>query len=357
MTPTATATASATYTATLTPTATPTSTGTPTATTPPTSTSTATPTPTPTVTTVRVQSESANALSSGVVRADTYDAQGGGRELRDFNSGRWARFNNVDLRGGLAAFRLRGDTPNVGTVTLRAGSATGTVLCTLSWSGSSAYATQAATCTPSLTGVQTLFLVAGSIAWINHNWFELDLLPAGSATAIPTPTATAAAATATPTATPTVPAATATPTPSATATATRTATPGGTTSVLRIEAESYTSAAVGVYFGFTDDVGGGQAVYNFDTPRWVGFSNVDLLGGVVRFRVRGDSAGSGNISLRTGSATGPVLCTLAWTPGGTYYTTRETTCTPSATGVQSLFLTNDSVPWVNTNWIEIERQP
>jgi hypothetical protein len=84
----------------------------------------------------------------------------------------------------------------------------------------------------------------------------------------------------------------------------------------RIEAESYAAAAAGVTFGGTDDVGGGSAVYDFDTPRWLRFDNVDLRGGLVGFRLRGDSVGSGNLTLRIGSPTGQVLCTLAWSPGG-----------------------------------------
>jgi hypothetical protein len=124
----------------------------------------------------------------------------------------------------------------------------------------------------------------------------------------------------------------------------------------RIEAESYAAAAAGVYFGGTDDVGGGSAVYNFDTPRWLRFDNVDLRGGLVGFRMRGDSVGSGNITLRAGSPTGQVLCTLAWSPGGTYYTTRETACAASVTGVQTVWLVNDSVPWVNVNWLEVGTQ-
>jgi hypothetical protein len=177
-----------------------------------------------------------------------------------------------------------------------------------------------------VTGVQTVYLVNESVPWINLNWFELNLLSSGGATATPTPE---------PTATPTTSGA----------------------PWLRIEAETYTSAASGVYFGFTDDVGGGQAVYDFDTPRWIAFENVDLQGGVIGFRLRGDSAGSGDVTLRVGSPTGTVVCTLAWTPGGTYYTTRETACASGVTGVQTLYLRNDSVPWVNLNWFEIQRSP
>jgi hypothetical protein len=106
------------------------------------------------------------------------------------------------------------------------------------------------------------------------------------------------------------------PTNTPTATLTPSPTLSGGETWTRIEAESYAAAAAGVYFGGTDDVGGGSAVYDFDTPRWLRFDNVDLRGGLVGFRLRGDSVGSGNLTLRIGSPTGQVLCTLAWSPGG-----------------------------------------
>jgi hypothetical protein len=174
--------------------------------------------------------------------------------------------------------------------------------------------------------VQTLYLTNDSVPFININWLEIDRSTGGGApTYTPSPTLSP------------------TPTPD--------------TTTLRIEAETYTDAATGVTFGGTDDEGGGEAVYDFDLGRWIAFANVDLQGGVVTFRYRGDSAGSGDISLRIGSATAAPFCTLAWTPGGTYYTTRETTCTTPVSGIVTLYVTNDSVAWVNTNWIEVELLP
>jgi hypothetical protein len=332
--PPTTATHTPTSTATDTPSPTPTPTDTPTATLTP-SPATATHTPTPTATasaavTARIQSESSNARAPGVLVAGTYDLQGGGQELRNFDLGRWARFDNLDLRGGVVGFRLRGDSPNSGNISLRLGSATGTVICALGWTPSGGYTTRGTTCSSSVTGMQTVFLVNDTLNWINHNWLEVDFAagsPPSTATPLPTPTPTH------------------TPTPS-----------GGSTTWTRIEAESYAAAAAGVTFGGTDDVGGGSAVYDFDTPRWLRFDNVDLRGGLVGFRLRGDSAGSGNLTLRIGSPTGQVLCTLAWSPGGTYYTTRETACAASVTGVQTVWLVNDSVAWINTNWLEVGTQ-
>ncbi|MDX2139109.1 MAG: PQQ-dependent sugar dehydrogenase [Chloroflexota bacterium] len=154
-----------------------------------------------------------------------------------------------------------------------------------------------------------------------------------------------------------VPTATATPLFTATPTLTPTLGPsptvGSTLPWLRIEAEAFTRAASGVRI-----IGGGdgtQDIGNFDSGRWISFANVDLAGGIVGLRVRGNNTGSGNLSLRLGSPIAPSICTLAWTPGSGYVT-REAGCPVSAGGTHTLFLTNDSVPWNNINWIEIHRQ-
>jgi hypothetical protein len=125
---------------------------------------------------------------------------------------------------------------------------------------------------------------------------------------------------------------------------------------MQTEAEGFSSAAPGVQVYFTDDVGGGQMIGSFDRGRWVAFNALDLRGGVIGFRVRGNSLPSGNLSLRQGSPTGTLLCTLAWTPGASW-TTRETTCTASLTGVQTVYLVNESVQWVNINWIALNLLP
>ncbi|MDX2141609.1 MAG: PA14 domain-containing protein, partial [Chloroflexota bacterium] len=107
--------------------------------------------------------------------------------------------------------------------------------------------------------------------------------------------------------------------------------------------------------------GGTQDVGSFDSGRWVAFSNQDLGGGVLRFRLRGNGptnvSGSGTISLHIGSPTGPLLCTLTWPFVITYTTSNAVNCTGAATGVQTLYLVNNNVPWVNVNWFEIEVDP
>ncbi|MDX2137844.1 MAG: hypothetical protein SF123_07085, partial [Chloroflexota bacterium] len=117
----ATATASATPTDTPAPTATetaiPTTTSTLTATpVPPSATPLPSPTPTPTPSGVtsweRVEAESFVEAAPGVFTANTYDPQGGGGEVRDFDAGRWLRFDNVNLGAGVTRWRLRADSPN-----------------------------------------------------------------------------------------------------------------------------------------------------------------------------------------------------------------------------------------------------
>jgi glucose/arabinose dehydrogenase len=188
------------------------------------------------------------------------------------------------------------------------------------------------------------------------NFSGIELWRPGSG-AVNTPTATPTSPfTATPTPSPTAGASstpTTTATPTSTPTATATPTAGSGSSWLRIQAENFSSAATGVRIFNSSD--GTQDIGDFNSGRWIAFANSDLAGGVIGFRVRGSNTGSGNLSLRLGSPTAPPICTLAWTPG-TGYVTRETTCTLSTGGTQTLFLTNDSVPWININWIEINRQ-
>jgi hypothetical protein len=103
-------------------------------------------------------------------------------------------------------------------------------------------------------------------------------------------------------------------------------------------------------------VGGGQAIGYFDRGRWIAFNTLDLRGGISGLRVRGNSVPSGNIVLRQGSPTGTLLCTLAWTPGSGW-TTRETTCAPPLTGVQTVYLVNETAQWVNINWFALNLLP
>jgi hypothetical protein len=154
----------------------------------PTRTPTAGPTPTPTPTPIsggaswlRIEAESFNTSAAGV----SIFNDDGGQVIGNFDSGRWVAFNNINLNGGLLGLRVRGSNSTNGTLRLRAGSATGAILCTLNWTTASGFVTRETSCTPSLTGVQTLVLVNESTQWINVNWIEINRQAV--ATATPTP--------------------------------------------------------------------------------------------------------------------------------------------------------------------------
>ncbi|MDX2141019.1 MAG: carbohydrate-binding protein, partial [Chloroflexota bacterium] len=122
----------------------------------------------------RIETEWFNAAASGAYEAPTYDGQGGALEVRDFDANRWLRFDNVDLRGGVVRFRLRADSPNSGSLSLRVGSPTATPFCTLSWTGVSVYSSQEVACSVPISGVQTVYLTNDSVQWINVNWFMIE---------------------------------------------------------------------------------------------------------------------------------------------------------------------------------------
>jgi WD40 repeat protein len=274
------------------------------------------PSPTPTLTPSgvtswqRIEAESFVEAAPGVFTANTYDPQGGGGEVRDFDAGRWLRFDNVNLGAGVTRWRLRADSPNSGGLSLRVGSEGAAPFCTLAWAGGSVYNAQTTTCTGSASGTVSLYLRNDSVQWINTNWFELEI--------------------------------------------------GGVW--YRIETEWFNAAAPGAYEAPTyDGQGGALEVRDFAPGGWLRFDNVNLspspLGeglGVRVFRLRADSPHSGTLSLRAGSPTATPFCTLTWT-GTSVYTTQEAACSVPASGVQTVYLTNDSVAWINVNWFAVER--
>jgi hypothetical protein len=274
---------------------------------PPTATPLPSPTPTPTSSGVtsweRIEAESYVEAAPGVFTANTYDPQGGGGEVRDFDAGRWLRFDNVNLGAGVTRFRLRADSPHSGTLSLRVGSEGAAPFCTLSWAGGSVYNTQTTPCTGSASGTVSLYLRNDSLQWINTNWFELEI--------------------------------------------------GGVW--YRVETEWFDAAAPGSYEAPTyDEQGGALEVRNFDTLRWLRFDNVDLGTGVLRWRLRADSTHSGTLSLRIGSPTATPFCTLTW-GGSSNYASAETACNVPVSGVQTVYLTNDTLPHINLNWFMLER--
>jgi type 1 glutamine amidotransferase len=113
---------------------------------------------------------------------------------------------------------------------------------------------------------------------------------------------------------------------------------GSTPPVTQIEGEAFTSQS-GVQVAGHGGASGGQTLGYIDNGDWAGYSQVSTAG-ATRFSARISSGGAGGtIRIRSGSATGPVLGTVAVpvTGGWDNFQTISTTLTASGTG--PLFLT------------------
>jgi hypothetical protein len=147
-------------------------------------------------TTVTVQAES-YAAQSGAQLEPTADT-GGGQNVGYLANGDWLRYDNVDL-GAAGAItlgaRVASDSGTTGTIQVRTGSATGTVLASIpvvSTGGWQTWTTSTAVANTHPTGAQTVFLTmtsaqAGNFA--NLNWFSVTSA-GGTTPPTPTPTGT-----------------------------------------------------------------------------------------------------------------------------------------------------------------------
>ena len=144
------------------------------------------------------------AAQSGVRTEDTGDA-GGGKNAAYLASGDWMRFDSVELGSAVSA-RVASDNAAGGTVELRTGSETGTVIASFAIAktgGWQKWVTKDATVASAPTGKQTVFAVMKSAQggdFVNINWFTFGG-PAG--TPAPGNPAPSAPATTAPTAAPT----------------------------------------------------------------------------------------------------------------------------------------------------------
>ncbi|MDX2141103.1 MAG: carbohydrate-binding protein [Chloroflexota bacterium] len=376
----------------------PTSTLAPTATTtlPPTATFLPTNTPVPTTTgsqvTRRIEAESYIQSSPWIGVGQSFDPLGGVSDLRDFDSGDWVAYQ-IDLGTGVASVRIRAVSPNVGAMTFRIGSSTATPFCVLNWTGSGGwgtYATREQVCNAAVTGIQTVFVRNENMNGINTNWFQFvvntsgtlpsatPFVPTATLPASPTNMPTVVAATSTPTlpptTTPLLPPS-ATPIAVATATATSTlpptatflptstplptATPSGSVVTRRIEAEAYVQSSAKIATGQTyDPLGGTSELRDFDNGDWVAYT-VDFGSGLLGIRVRADSPNIGTLSFRVGAPTAPAICVFNWTGNGGWgtYITLAQGCTAAITGVHTIYVTNEGMMGINTNWIEFDVTP
>jgi hypothetical protein len=153
---------------------------------------------------------SAAAATPLIVQAESYAAQsgaqveptgdtGGGQNVAYLANGDWLRFDGVDLgaAGSLTlGARLASGSGTTGSIQLRTGSATGTVLASIpvsSTGGWQAWVTTTAVATTHPTGAQTVFATMSSAQagdFVNLNW--LSFTAAGGAPT-PSPTATSGA--------------------------------------------------------------------------------------------------------------------------------------------------------------------
>ena len=183
--------------------------------------------PTATATTVptrsafnQIEAESYN--SQVGTQLETTTDTGGGQDVGFTDSNDYLAFNNIDFGSGASSVQLRlasGATFN-GTVELRLGSPTGTLIGTVATAntgGWQTWVTNTATVSGA-SGVKNLYLVfQGGAGIANLNW--LKFASTGVTTATPTRTNTPVGPTATPTRTNTPASATATPTRTPTAAA------------------------------------------------------------------------------------------------------------------------------------------
>ncbi|HEY0472960.1 MAG TPA: carbohydrate-binding protein [Kribbella sp.] len=228
---------------------------------------------------------------SGIQLADHGTAEGG-RTVGFVDSGDWISFQPYAV-GNATSFTARVSSGTTGgTIEVRAGSATGTLMASLpvtSTGGWDTFANVSANLTNRPAGSMTLFLVFRGGA---GNLFDVDSFTIATAGSI------------------------------------------GST----IQGEAFTSQ-FGVQAAAHAGASGGQTLGFIDNGDWAGYSSVSTTGART-FSARVSSGGAGGtIQVRSGSATGTLLgsVTVPVTGGWETFQTVSTTLTGSAAG--PLFLT------------------
>ncbi|GAA4190244.1 hypothetical protein GCM10022252_28260 [Streptosporangium oxazolinicum] len=217
----------------------------------------------------------------GVQRADHAGASGGAT-VGYIDNGDWTAYSGVNT-SGLRTFSARVSSGGAGgTIQIRSGSATGTLLGSVAVSptgGWDTYATVSTTLSGSASGPLYLVFVGGA-----GNLFDVDTITVGT---------------------------------------------GGQT----VEGEAFTSQS-GVQRADHPGASGGASVGYIDNGDWAAYSGVNTSG-LRTFSARVSSAGAGGtIQIRSGSATGTLLGSVAVSPTGGWdtYATVSTTLSGSASG-------------------------
>jgi len=229
----------------------------------------------------------------------------GGENVGWINDGDWLKFDDVDFGNGAASFDARvASSSSTGTIQLRLGSTSGTLIGSVDVSGTSGWQdwTTVSTDISGASGTQDLYLVF-SDGGLNINWFEF----------------------------------------------TASASSGGFDAFSRIEAEDYTSQT-GIQTEAcsegTDNVGW------INDGDWIKFEDVDFGSGAGSVDVRAASKSTGGtIEFRLGSTTGTLVGTAAVSStGGWQNWATESANISGASGTQDLYLVFDG--GININWFE-----
>ncbi|GAA3846636.1 hypothetical protein GCM10022226_82820 [Sphaerisporangium flaviroseum] len=240
-----------------------------------------------------------NPPAGGTVEAESYSSQSGvqpaghagasgGTTVGYIDNGDWAGYSSVSTSGatGFSA-RVSSGGPG-GTIQIRSGSATGTLLGSVAVPSTGSWDTfRDVTTTLSGSASGALFLVftggSGSL-------FDVDTFTLTKTTA-PTP----------------------------------------------VEGEAFTSQS-GVQVASHAAASGGRTVGYIDNGDWAGYSSVSTSG-ATRFTARVSSGGpGGTIQIRSGSATGTLLGSVAVPSTGSWDTFRDVTTTLSGSASGALFL-------------------
>jgi hypothetical protein len=280
------------------------------------------PTPTPTATpggaaTLRLKAESAQVLS-GLTKQPSWDPPYIGDVAIGALNSSYARFDNVNLGSGLVKLRVRGVTEFPTTLYLRAGSPTGTILCSLNWTPSANWDfwyTQEMSCAGGTSGVQTLFVTFAFPGGQNFaiNWIELDTGGSQPPTVTPQPTATP-----------------------------------GMSNTYRFQIEDGDQRFGAVLFSSPPAV-----TLGIQRNNWIAFQNIDLGDGLTGFKMRA----SGNtflVEIRLGSPTGHIAC--SFTVQFPSWGNEQSTACDGSTGVHTLYVNFPSSQTSFTafvDWIEL----
>ncbi|GAA1295455.1 hypothetical protein Psi02_78580 [Planotetraspora silvatica] len=248
-------------------------------------------TPPPTGDTTTVEGE-AFTSQSGVQPAGHAGASGG-TTLGFIDNGDWAGYSSVNTQNAKSFSAKVSSAGAGGTITIRSGSQTGTVLGTVavpntgSWD---TFQTVSANLTGNVTGPLFLSFSGGA-----GSLFDIDTLTISRTTTTPPPVSTTT------------------------------------------EGEAYTSQS-GVQPAGHGGASGGTTLGYIDNGDWAGYSSVNTQNAKT-FAVKYSSAGAGGtITIRSGSQTGTVLGSIAVTNTGSWDTFRTVTTNLTGNVTGPLFL-------------------